>query len=142
MQCRYAQKRKTSIFQPTLWDKVLVFVIWEVTKSSIFLQVLYFTAVSSCGGNHTQASGLLTSPSYPNLYPIGRDCIYLISQPNGTYINVTFINMDISCHASGSDNIEMRDGITEDSPLIVSFCGNLNNTPGYLQTTQNNLWIR
>ena len=97
------------------------------------------TLFTDCGGNYTNASGMLTSPSYPNTYPHLAHCIYIISQPNGTYINVSFITMDIFCHErySTSDYIEMRDGNTEDSPVMGRFCGNLSNVPAVMQTTQN-----
>ena len=97
---------------------------------------------TDCGGNYTNASGILTSPSYPNPYPHLADCTYLLSQPNGTFVNVSFISMDVSCHAAGPDYIEMRDGGSEDSPLMRKLCGDRSNVPNFMQTTQNNLRIR
>ena len=99
---------------------------------------------TNCGGNYTNASGVLTSPSYPNPYPHLADCIYLISQPNGTYVNVSFITMDVVCQESysTSDYIEMRDGNSEDSPLMGRFCGNNSDVPAFIQTTQNHLRLR
>ena len=71
------------------------------------------------------------------------DCVYLISQPNGTYVNISFVSMDLICHsAAGSDFIEMRDGNSGDSPLMGRFCGNGSNVPDFMQTTQNFLRIR
>ena len=84
----------------------------------------------------------MTSPSYPNPYPHLADCVYLIIQPIGTYINVSFISMDVNCHAAGSDYIEMRDGSSEDSPLMGKVCGNISVVPAFMQTTQNFLRIR
>ena len=98
-----------------------------------------------CGGHFQDASGLLTSPSYPNLYSAARDCIYLVSQPNGTYIQLTNIEMDIRCDEMfgvESDHLEIRDGISEDSPLMGRFCGSKRNIPASMQTTQNYLRIR
>ena len=51
----------------------------------------------TCGGNFYNQSGILTSPLYPNQYPTA-DCVYLISQPNGTYVNISFLTMDIECN--------------------------------------------
>ena len=101
--------------------------------------------LAGCGGNYSSASGILSSPSYPNPYPRQKDCIYLISQPPGAYVNFTMTNMDINCHEkyeSGSDYLEMRDGYSEEAPLIGRFCGNGSNVPNYVQTTQNNLLVR
>ena len=97
---------------------------------------------SECGGNHTNGRGFITTPFYPNPYPPVEECIYLISQANGTFVNVKLISMDISCHAAGSDYIEMWDGNTEGSPLIGRFCGNDSNMPRVIQTTQNHMRIR
>ena len=99
---------------------------------------------TECGGNYTNSSGILTSPSYPNPYPHLADCIYYISQPNGTYVNISFISMDVNCqeHYFASDYIEMRDGDSEDSPVIGRFCGNESDVPASMQTSQNHLRIR
>ena len=98
----------------------------------------------SCGGNYNNQSGVLTSPLYPNPYPTA-DCVYLISQPNGTYNNISFLTMDINCQGlttRTSDYIEMRDGNSEESPLMGRICGNGSNVPAFMQTTQNHMRIR
>ena len=69
-------------------------------------------------------------------------CIYLISLPNGTYVNITILSMDIDCQGTPSDFIELRDGNSEDSPLMGQFCGNGTHIPAFMHTTQNNLRIR
>ena len=71
-------------------------------------------------------------------------CVYLISQPNGTFVNISFLYMDIDCQGLTtltSDYLELRDGKTNESPLMGRFCGNGTNTPDVMQTTQNNLRI-
>ena len=52
--------------------------------------------------------------------------------------------MDINCHEthSTSDYMEIRDGISEDSPLMARLCGNNNTDPKFMQTTQNYLRIK
>ena len=97
---------------------------------------------AGCGGTYSNTSGVLTSPSYPNQYPELADCVYLISQPNGTYVNISFLTMDIDCQGKSSDYIEMRDGNTEESPHQWRFCGDGSNVPDFMQTTQNHLRIR
>ena len=101
---------------------------------------------TECGGNYSNASGVLFSPSHPNAYPDLLDCVYLISQPNGTYVNISFLSMDVDCKGLTpltSDYIEMRDGNSGDSPLIATrFCGNGSNIPAVIQTSQNHLRIR
>ena len=103
---------------------------------------------TSCGGNYSIATGVLSSPSFPNAYPNLADCVYIISLPNGTYVNITslFMNLDTGDFRKHpnltSDYVEMRDGNSEDSPLMARFFGNGSNIPEYMQTTQNHLRIR
>ena len=97
---------------------------------------------TGCGGTYSNASGILSSPSFPNQYPELADCVYLISQPNGTYVNISFVSMDIDCQGIPSDYIEMRDGNTQESPLMGRFCGDGSNVPEFMQTTQNHLRLR
>jgi len=103
---------------------------------------------TSCGGSFSNFSGILTSPSHPNQYPELADCVYLITQPNGTYVNISFLNIEIDCQevltSEGftSDYIEMREGNSEDSPLMGRICGNGSNVPAFMQTTQNHMRIR
>ena len=101
---------------------------------------------TTCGGNFSNSSGILTSPSHPNPYPHLADCIYLISQPSGEYINISFIAIDIDCQEiySANDYIEIRDGKYEDSPLKKRFCGNISNVhvPQFMISTQNHFRIR
>jgi len=98
--------------------------------------------IGACGGSFNTSKGILTSPSFPGNYPNGADCIYTISQPNGTYVNISILTMDINCKGSTPDYIEMRDGYFEGSPLMGRFCGDRTNIPAVIQTTQNHLRIR
>ena len=107
-----------------------------------------FQQFIACGGNYSNTSGVLFSPSHSNPYPDMAECVYLISQPNGTYVNISFLSMDIDCQkvqtSDGlkADYIEMRDGSSEDSPLMARFCGDGSNVPDFMQTSQNQLRIR
>ena len=53
---------------------------------------LHFAA---CGGTYSTPNGVLTSPFYPNHYPGNRECVYVISQAPGTFVNLNFLNFDI-----------------------------------------------
>ena len=108
-----------------------------------------------CGGNYSDTSGVIRSPWHPEQYPPARDCIHLISQPSGTNIQITINNIDINCDyfgkatgyglllASGrTDYVEMRDGASAESPVMIRHCGNGAKIPSIMQTTQSFLWIR
>ena len=97
---------------------------------------------TACGGTYSNGTGIMSSPSYPNQYPELAGCVYLISQPIGTYVNISFISLDIDCKGTPSDYIEMRDGYSDGSPVMGRFCGNGSNVPAFMQTTQNHLRLR
>ena len=100
-----------------------------------------FESFTTCGGNYSDANGILSSPFYPNLYPVFADCVYLISQPKGTYVNISFLTLDIECDGI-SEIIELRDGSYDESPLIGTFCGNISVVPDFIVTTQNYVNVR
>ena len=51
-----------------------------------------------CGGTFTAASGNFSSPLYPSPYPDNASCNYTIVQPNGTYVKLTLMSIDIAPH--------------------------------------------
>ena len=75
---------------------------------------------TDCGESFSKSSGVLTSPFYPNPYRGLEECVYLISQPNGIFINISFNTIDINCQGTPPDYIEVRDGGSDYSPLMIS----------------------
>ena len=96
------------------------------------------TCTSVCRDYNNQ-SGTLTSPYYPAPYPDGSECVYTISQANGTYITLTILDFDIEDNCA-NDFLEIRDGDSEESLLVGKFCGN--QIPETIQSSHNHLWIR
>ena len=97
-----------------------------------------------CGGTFSNETGILTSPSYPNPYPNNAECDYLISQPNGTCVNLTVEAFDVEGIAGCStDFLEIREGMDTDSFLLGKFCGSTigSDMPTSIQSTQQNLRI-
>ena len=98
-----------------------------------------------CGGNYTNATGILTSPSYPNSYPRNTDCVYIISQPSGTFINLTIETFDVEARRGCLfDFIEIRDGADPDSYRLGKFCGSIlgSDIPTSIQSIHQNMRIR
>ena len=99
-----------------------------------------------CGGDFTEPFGHLSSPSFPQQYPPKEDCEYTISQANGKFLKLMvqeFEINEVNCnefHGSYTDYLEIRDGISEESPLIGKFCGD--DIPAVIQSTQSKIWIR
>lgn len=48
-----------------------------------------------CGGILTHPEGELTSPRYPNLYPISTECNWTIQAAPGYNIELTFVDVDM-----------------------------------------------
>ena len=93
-----------------------------------------------CGGNFTTPKGLLTSPSYPEKSPTDKECVYIITQPMGFFLNLTTMMFHIGGISPCHDYLEIRDGSSEESPLIGKFCGT--NIPRAIQSTQSHVWMK
>ena len=111
---------------------------------SMGFKIKYITLQSftACGGTFSNSSGIVLSPYFPNTYPELADCVYHISQPSGTYFNITILQMDIDCQGTISDFIEFRDGYFGNSPLMGQFCGNGDMIPSNFMSTKNHMRIR
>ena len=100
--------------------------------------------IGTCGGSFTTQSGSFTSPSYPGNYPDNTDCIYTISQPNGTVILLNFVSMDIKYDEDKCDGccdyLEIRDGPSATSPLLDILCGI--DIPAPIQSSQSQTWLK
>ena len=82
------------------------------------------------------------------MYDFDETCEYIISGGRDTYIDINILAFhlydygDHTCRGSkyDSDNVEIRDGDSVASPLIVKLCGR--DKPKSLQSTQSKIWIR
>ena len=93
-----------------------------------------------CGGNFTEANGHISSPSYPQRYSANEDCVYTISGTTGTFLLLTVLEFELYGGWKRCDDyLEIRDGSSEDSPLIGKFCKDM---PTFIQSTQSKVWIR
>ncbi|NXY67496.1 CUBN protein, partial [Glareola pratincola] len=105
--------------------------------------IVYTTSPAdpSCGGNYTDSEGVVTSPFWPNPYINNRQCIYIIRQPEDEKIYLNFTHMELESNTGCSSNyIEVRDGDSEMSSLIIKFCHSTLTSP--ITSTSNSLWIK
>ena len=102
------------------------------------VQILSIVCSGTCGGSFTTAQGHMSSPSFPDNYPANTDCIYTISQPNGTVIILNLLSMDIDSFSY--DYLEIRDGPSDYSTLLGKLCGS--EIPDHIQSSQNHLWMK
>ncbi|KAL3289762.1 hypothetical protein HHI36_023157 [Cryptolaemus montrouzieri] len=87
-----------------------------------------------CGGSISISEDmpytLITSPNYPNTSEPFIECVWVVRSPPGTYIQLDFEDR-FDFHRSpkcSTEAIELRDGGTQRSPLINTFCGDVPST--------------
>ena len=114
-----------------------------IYKTSFSLDLESFR---ECGGTYTNSSGTITSPSSPNLYPHNAECDYVISQPNGSCINITVMHFETKDVAGicSSDYLHIEEGSDTASSTIGRYCGrNIGrDTPVSILSSQNYIKLR
>ncbi|KAM3183271.1 hypothetical protein ACTXT7_010677 [Hymenolepis weldensis] len=94
-----------------------------------------------CGGEIVQEEGIITSPSYPEFYKPNKECIWKIVVPAGFSVALTFQSFDIEKHDNCVyDYLEIRDGLSESSPVLKKLCGPTLPTP--IKSTNNMMYIK
>lgn len=105
------------------------------------LLCLCFQYIAACGGNFVQPSGYFYSPGYPVYYSNNLDCIWVIGVPDNKLIALGFEEFDLeggdSCRL---DYVEVRDGDSQNSPLIGRYCGTT--APMVVRGSSNKFWVR
>ncbi|KAH0948163.1 hypothetical protein HN011_006977 [Eciton burchellii] len=107
-------------------------------ESLTHFAVTYSVLNTACGGNYTSEQGTITSPGYPNSYPLNAECIWILNTSPGNKVTLTFTEFDIeSSENCDLDYLEIREnnGI---GTLIGVFCGK--NTASL--TSSSVLWIK
>lgn len=100
---------------------------------------------SHCGGNYFRTHGVINSPGFPNRYPSNRDCTWVITVPAGQQIKLNISKFDLEKQAfphkcNLGDYLQIRNGASENAPLIGSFCGT--GIPKYITSTGHSLYLR
>lgn len=99
------------------------------------------TPPEKCGGILNQENGEITSPGYPNQYPLNLDCIWVILAPSNQVIQVEFRSFQLERQSRCLyDYLEVRDGDRSDMPLLGKFCGDV--VPSPVKSSQNAMYIK
>ena len=61
----------------------------------LILHCLFQYLLDACGGLIDTSNGTITSPSFPDLYPANKNCIWEILAPPQWRITVNFTHFDI-----------------------------------------------
>ncbi|KAG8233893.1 hypothetical protein J437_LFUL005220, partial [Ladona fulva] len=99
----------------------------------------------SCGGRYTltQESDSITfsSPSYPQIPNPHSECEWVFLAPGGERININFYDrFDLTVTSRCTDAyVEIRNGGTENSPLIGRYC---NEMPGTQISRENIIYVK
>uniref|UniRef100_A0A8C3V0R2 Metalloendopeptidase n=1 Tax=Catharus ustulatus TaxID=91951 RepID=A0A8C3V0R2_CATUS len=117
--------------------------LWiEFRSSSNILGKGFFVVYEAiCGGEIHKDAGQIQSPNYPDDYRPSKECIWKITVSEGFHIGITFQAFEIEWHdACSYDYLEIRDGLTEQSPLIGHFCGY--EKPEDIKSSSNKVWMK
>ncbi|KAK9881868.1 hypothetical protein WA026_018067 [Henosepilachna vigintioctopunctata] len=98
------------------------------------------TEPSTCGGTlrATHQGQLLTSPGYPDQYPGGLECLYIIKAVPGRIITLEIEDLELD---SNRDYILVRDGDNPKSQPIARLTGQLKNNQRLIVSTQSQLYL-
>ncbi|KAA0194649.1 Metalloendopeptidase [Fasciolopsis buskii] len=79
----------------------------------------------ACGGVINEANGTIQSPSFPDLYPPNKNCIWkIIAPPKSTiFLNFTHFNLEGRNQACKYDFINVYSGPTDNQQKLGNFCG-------------------
>ncbi|XP_078095368.1 bone morphogenetic protein 1-like [Mustelus asterias] len=94
-----------------------------------------------CGGDINKDLGQIQSPNYPDDYRPSKVCIWRIRVSDSFHVGLTFQSFEIERHDSCAyDYLEVRDGSTDESPLIGRYCGY--DKPDDIKSSSNKLWMK
>nr|XP_012218853.1 PREDICTED: cubilin-like [Linepithema humile] len=98
----------------------------------------YSSLNTACGGNYTSEYGTITSPRYPNSYPLNAECVWILNTSPGNKLTLAFTEFDIeSSENCDLDYLEIRENSGIGKLISVS-CGK----DATAITTSNSLWIK
>lgn len=74
----------------------------------------------ACGGVLVASNGTVTSPSFPDVYPKSKKCVWELTAPVNHLMTLTFIHFDLE-----SDSIQRQQGCDYDSLMVYSVVGDM-----------------
>eukprot|EP00112_Aurelia_sp_Birch-Aquarium-sp1_P020506 Seg53.10 transcript_id=Seg53.10/GoldUCD/mRNA.D3Y31 product="Deleted in malignant brain tumors 1 protein" protein_id=Seg53.10/GoldUCD/D3Y31 len=84
--------------------------------------------MTDCDKLMTSASGSFQSPNYPSPYPNNATCIYRISLPGGTKINLIIEKIDLeSSQNCTNDKLRIYDGMNTSATKLARICNSSDN---------------
>ena len=101
-------------------------------------------SVWACGGTPldiTATGGTITSPNFPNNYGNDQVCIWRITVPSGSLVQLSFTALELEDHSTCNyDFVEVQNGFGNISPLIGKYCGSTQ--PPSLTTDGRSIYVK
>lgn len=98
------------------------------------------TEPMECGGviYASQPGQILSSPHYPQPYPGGLECVYIIKAPQSKIVTLEVLDMDLK---PDQDYILVRDGTGPSDPLLARLTGTSSLHPKFIMSTGDRLYF-
>ncbi|XP_065577284.1 cubilin-like isoform X11 [Artemia franciscana] len=115
-----------------------------MSDASLNFTGISLSAMTVCGGLLKTSQGIIESPQYPESYPAGASCEWIIRVRTGRTIEFYFDEMVIGDGSQdcNKDYIVFRNGDSVDSPFVGNgkYCGQ--SPPASLETSSNQLHVK
>ncbi|KAL6069282.1 hypothetical protein STEG23_019741, partial [Scotinomys teguina] len=109
----------------------------DITDKGFHITYLTTPSDLPCGGNYTDTEGELLLPPLSGPLNRNRQCVYLITQPEGEKIDINFTHVELESQMGCAHTyIEVRDH----NNLLRKICGNATLLP--IRSISNKVWIR
>ena len=125
-----------------VWHKKEVFVTFFALTNifTINYRASWKTEPQTCGGvlRATPQPQSLTSPGYPQDYPGGLECLYIIGAQVGRIVTLEIEDLDLETQR---DYILIRNGDNPKSQPIARLTGTREDNPNLIMSTGNQLYV-
>ncbi|KXJ11051.1 CUB domain-containing protein 2 [Exaiptasia diaphana] len=99
------------------------------------------TYTTQCGGLLKSSKGEITSPNYPQPYPVPLSCSWKIQVPKDSVIRFFFLEFNLEASSQcNRDYLKAVDGLNVTSRLIGHFCAK-RTPPTELRSTSNSMML-
>ncbi|XP_015284474.1 PREDICTED: neuropilin-1 [Gekko japonicus] len=113
---------------------------YETHGAGFSIRYEVFKKGQECSRNFTSMSGVIKSPGFPEKYPNGLECTYIIFAPKMSEIILEFESFELEPDSNPPggmfcryDRLEIWDGFAEVGLHIGRYCGQ--NTPGRVRSS-------
>uniref|UniRef100_A0A8C4D9G2 Cubilin n=1 Tax=Dicentrarchus labrax TaxID=13489 RepID=A0A8C4D9G2_DICLA len=97
----------------------------DTNENAAGFSLSFEASVEACGGELNAASGTISSPNYPNLYPHSRVCRWELVVSPGRRVTLTLndLRLEDSGTSCAFDYVDVLNGLAVDAPRLQRFCG-------------------